>query len=57
MELKNEQQTQPLIILSEECGFASSIVGEQKIRTINISKWEVEKAAIIPVIQTDQPLP
>lgn len=35
--------------LSKECGFASSLVGEQKIRTISISEWIEPKVAPIAV--------
>lgn len=37
------------ILLSKECGFANSLVGEQKIKTISISEWTEPKAAQIPV--------
>jgi len=57
MELSDNQQVQPSTILSKECRFASSLSGKQTIKTISISEWEVEKAAIIPVTQTEHPLP
>jgi hypothetical protein len=44
-----QQNTIHSILLSKECGFARSLVGEQKIRTINISEWTEPKAAQIPV--------
>ena len=38
--------------LSKKCGFANSLVGEQKITTISISEWTEPKAAQIPVTVT-----
>ena len=38
--------------LSKECGFANSLVGEQKITTISISERTEAKAAQVPVTVT-----
>ena len=41
--------------LSKECGFANSLVGEQKIKTISISEWTEAKAAQIDVTIVREP--
>ena len=41
--------TRKLVHNGKECGFASSLVGEQKIRTISISEWIEPKVAPIAV--------
>jgi hypothetical protein len=40
-------------LLSKECGFTSSLVGEQKIRTISIDEWTEPKVATIAIAILD----